>query len=123
MLSQQRKTLTMHYVVQFSNIKKSINLRLLYYILNEIIPREVLNSHFFRDKISRNIQGVSKKRSFRHRSTYEIMNSGMFTLHNCCSLEFLKSKLDSSSRLPFLEFSSYYILLYIDTMVQRDRYT
>ena len=56
-----------------------------------------------------------KKRSFRHCSIYKIMNLDLFTLHNCCvqcSLEFLKIKLGSSSRLPFLEFSSYHITVH-----------
>ena len=36
---------------------------------------------------------------------------GLFTLHNCCvlcSLDFLKSQLESNSRLPILEFSVYH---------------
>ncbi len=36
---------------------------------------------------------------------------GLFTLHICCalcSLDYLKSKLESKSRLPFSQFSDYY---------------
>ena len=35
---------------------------------------------------------------------------GLFTLHNCCascSLDYLKSKLESKGRLPIPEFSGY----------------
>ena len=60
-----------------------------------------------------------KANSFtRHFLNHLYCEMGLFTLHNCCvssSMNFLKLKLDSKSRLTIPEFSGYYcIYIYTD---------